>query len=67
MGSTNYKNKRSKSLTEEQKQRERDYQKRYRENMTEEQRQRIRDSQERYKKKYDRRTKAKKKRLSKAV
>ena len=35
MSSTNYKNKRNKSLTEEQKQQERDYQKRYRENMTE--------------------------------
>ena len=35
MSSTNYKNKKSRSLTEEKKQKERDYQKRYRENVTE--------------------------------
>ena len=48
MSSINYKNKKSRSLTEEQKQKERDYQKWYRENMTEEQKQKLRDSQERY-------------------
>ena len=39
-------------MTDEQKQKRRDYQKQYKENMTEEQKQKIRDYQREYHKKY---------------
>ena len=39
-------------MTDEQKQKRRDYQKKYKENMTEEQKQKIRDYQREYHKKY---------------
>ena len=40
------------NMTDEQKQKRRDYQKQYKENMTEEQKQKIRDYQREYHKKY---------------
>ena len=40
------------NITDEQKQKRRDYQKQYKENMTEEQKQKIRDYQREYHKKY---------------
>ena len=43
MDTINYKNKKSKPLTEEQKQKRSDYQTQYRKNITEEHKQRLRD------------------------